>query len=112
MNWRDYITADPSVPGDCVATSASVQPGGQPYRWANCFNFLHQTPAIGRLSGRALAALVDPSYEYRAFVRGPDGFIWTYLKDVLVRIDAKGASVHVVSKIEPMGHSTLMPATP
>ena len=25
---------------------------------------------------------VDPSYEYHALVRGPDGFVWTYLKDV------------------------------
>ena len=29
---------------------------------------------------------VDPSYEYLAFVHGPDGFVWTYLTEVLVRI--------------------------
>jgi hypothetical protein len=45
---------------------------------------------------------VDPSYEYHAFVHGPDGFVWTYLKDVLVRIDTKDAVVHVVGKIDPL----------
>lgn len=30
---------------------------------------------------------IDPSYEYLDLVRGPDGFFWTYLKNVLVRID-------------------------
>ena len=51
---------------------------------------------------------VDPSYEYNAFVRGPDGFVWTYLKDVLVRIDPKDASVHVVGKIDPVGWPTFV----
>ena len=51
---------------------------------------------------------VDPSYEYHAFVRGPDGFVWTYLKDVLVRIDPKDASVHVVGKIDPVGWPTFV----
>ena len=45
---------------------------------------------------------MDPSYEYHALVRGPDGFIWTYLKDVLVRIDPKDAGVHVVGRIDPV----------
>ncbi|MEK7674504.1 MAG: hypothetical protein AAB676_01550 [Verrucomicrobiota bacterium] len=49
---------------------------------------------------------VDPSYEYHAFVLGPDGFVWTYLKDVLVRIDPKDASVHVVGRIDPVGWPT------
>ena len=49
---------------------------------------------------------VDPSYEYLAFVRGPDSFVWTYLKDVLVRIDPKDASVHVVGKMDPVGWPT------
>ena len=35
---------------------------------------------------------VDPSYEVLDLVRGPDGLLWTYLKDVLVRIDPKDAS--------------------
>jgi hypothetical protein len=35
--------------------------------------------------------------------RGPDGFIWTYLKDVLVRINPEDASVRVVGKIIPPG---------
>jgi hypothetical protein len=51
---------------------------------------------------------VDPSYEYLAFVRGPDGFVWTYLRDALVRIDPKDASVHVVGKIDPVGWPTFV----
>jgi hypothetical protein len=44
---------------------------------------------------------VDPSYEYLDLVRGPDGFVWTHLKNVLVRIDPKDTSVIVLGKIEP-----------
>jgi hypothetical protein len=51
---------------------------------------------------------VDPSYEYHAFALGPDGFVWTYLKDVLVRIDPKDANVHVVGKIDPVGWPTFV----
>ena len=51
---------------------------------------------------------VDPSYEYLDLARGPDGFIWTYLKNILVRIDPKDASVHVVGKIDPVGHATFV----
>jgi len=51
---------------------------------------------------------VDPSYEYHAFVIGPDGFVWTYLRDVLVRIHPKDATVHVVGKIDPVGWPTLV----
>jgi len=51
---------------------------------------------------------VDPSYEYLSLTRGPDGFVWTYLKDVLVRIDSTDASVHVVGKIEPLGRPTFV----
>ena len=51
---------------------------------------------------------VDPSYEYHAFLPGPDGFVWTYLKDVLVRIDPKDASVHVVGKVDPVGWPTFV----
>jgi hypothetical protein len=47
---------------------------------------------------------VDPSYEYLDFVRGPDGFIWTCLKNVLVRIDPKDATVQVAGRIDPVGH--------
>ncbi len=46
---------------------------------------------------------VDPSYEHLDLVRGPDRFLWTYLKDVLVRIDPGDASVHVVGKLERPG---------
>jgi hypothetical protein len=51
---------------------------------------------------------VDPSYEYHTFARGPDGFVWTYLKDVLVRIDPKDASLHVVGRIDPVGWPTFI----
>jgi outer membrane protein assembly factor BamB len=51
---------------------------------------------------------VDPSYEYNAFVRGPDGFVWTYLKNVLVRIDPKDTCVYVVGKIDPVGWPTFI----
>jgi hypothetical protein len=51
---------------------------------------------------------VDPSYEYLGLVRGPDGFLWTWLKNVLVRIDPKDASVHVVGKIDPVGYATFV----
>ena len=51
---------------------------------------------------------VDPSYEYHAFVRAADGLAWTYLKNVLVRIDPKDARVAVVGRIEPVGHPTFV----
>jgi hypothetical protein len=51
---------------------------------------------------------VDPSYEHQAFALGPDGFIWTWLRDVLVRIDPGDASVHVVGKIDPPGWPTFV----
>jgi hypothetical protein len=51
---------------------------------------------------------VDPSYEYNAFVRGPDSFLWTYLKNVLVRIDPKDARVHIVGRIDPVGWPTFI----
>jgi hypothetical protein len=51
---------------------------------------------------------VDPSYEYMSLVPGPDGFFWTYLKNVLVRIDPKDATVHVVGKIDPPGFLTFV----
>lgn len=51
---------------------------------------------------------VDPSYEYESMTRGPDGFFWTYLKDVLVRIDPQDARVHVVGKIVPVGYPTFV----
>lgn len=51
---------------------------------------------------------VDPSYEYLSLTRGPDGFYWTYLKDVLVRIDPRDARIHVVGKVDPVGHPTFV----
>ncbi len=46
---------------------------------------------------------VDPSYGYHAFARGPDGFVWTYLKNALARIDPGQAAVQVVGEVEPVG---------
>jgi len=51
---------------------------------------------------------VDPSYEYEHLTLGPDDFVWTYLKDVLVRIDPKDVSVHVAGKIAPVGYPTFV----
>ncbi len=51
---------------------------------------------------------VDPSYVYEHLTVGPDGFVWTYLKDVLVRIDPKDVSVHVVGRITPVGYPTFV----
>ncbi len=51
---------------------------------------------------------VDPSYEYHAFAKGPDRCVWSYLKNVLVRIDPEDARVHVVGKLDPVGWPTFV----
>jgi len=51
---------------------------------------------------------VDPSYEYLSLTRGPDDFIFTYLGNVLVRIDPRDARIHVVGKIDPVGSPTFV----
>jgi len=51
---------------------------------------------------------VDPSYRYEHLTLGPDGFVWAYLKDVLVRIDPKDVRVHVVGRITPVGYPTFV----
>ena len=51
---------------------------------------------------------VDPSYEVLALVPGPKGMLWTYLKDVFVRIDPKDLSVHVIGKMEQPGWPTFI----
>ena len=51
---------------------------------------------------------VDPSYEYEDLTLGPDGFVWTFLQDVLVRIDPKDARVHVVGRIDSVGYPTFV----
>ena len=38
------------------------------------------------------------------FTVGPDGFVWTYLGDVLVRIDPSDTRIHVVGRVEDYGH--------
>ena len=42
------------------------------------------------------------------FARGPDGFVWTFLKDALVRINLKDARVHVVGRIDVPGRPTFV----
>ena len=42
------------------------------------------------------------------FARGLDGFVWTFLKDALVRIDPKDASVQVVGRIDVPGRPTFV----
>ncbi len=39
---------------------------------------------------------------------GPDDFMWTYLRNVLVRIDPKDARVHVVGRVDPVGWPTFV----
>lgn len=51
---------------------------------------------------------VDPAHEYLELQRGPDGFAWTYLRDVLVRIDPRDAAVHVVGRVDPPGRPTFV----
>ena len=51
---------------------------------------------------------VDPSYEDLALVRGPNGCLWTFLKNILIRIDPKDARVHVVGKLDPIGRPTFV----
>ena len=51
---------------------------------------------------------VDPSYEYHALVHGPDGCVWTWLKEVLVRIDPTDVSVRIVGKVDPVGWLTFV----
>ena len=51
---------------------------------------------------------VDSNDEYYDMVRGPDGFAWAWLRNVLVRINATDASVHVVGKIDRLGYPTFV----
>jgi len=51
---------------------------------------------------------VDPSYEDLALVHGPDGCLWTFLKNVLVRIDPKDGGVYVAGKVDPIGRPTFV----
>ncbi|UCD38885.1 MAG: hypothetical protein JSW54_05240, partial [Fidelibacterota bacterium] len=37
------------------------------------------------------------------YQKGPDGFVWTVLGNVLVRIDPKDASVHILGKLDVLG---------
>ena len=48
------------------------------------------------------------SYVYEHLTLGPDGFVWTFMQDVLVRIDPNDARIHVVGKIDPVGYPTFV----
>jgi hypothetical protein len=92
-------TADPKRPGNGVLYGVDVATGEMlfrktlPWRVSVDDHWPHW---------------VDPSYEYLSLSRGPDGFIWTYLKDVLVRIDPQDARIHVVGRLDPVGSPTFV----
>ena len=93
------LTSDPADPKRSVLYGADVTTG----------ELLFAKPLPSPVSTDAYwPHWVDPSYEYNAFVLGPDGFVWTYLKDVLVRIDPSNASMHVVGRIDPVGWPTFV----
>ncbi len=92
-------TADPKRPGTGILYGVEISTG----------EVLFRKPLPSRVSvDDYWPHWVDPSYEYLDLVRGPDGFVWTYLKDVLVRIDPTNAKVQVVGKIRPPGHPTFV----
>jgi hypothetical protein len=62
----------------------------------------------GLCVGGTLLATTCFGAEYLSFTHGPDGFIWTYLQNVLVRIDPQDARVHVVGRVDPVGHPTFV----
>jgi hypothetical protein len=93
------LTADPEQSGGSILYGVDVTTGEK----------LFTKPLPSRVSiDDHWPHWLDPSYEHNAFVRGPDSFVWTYLKDVLVRIDPKDASVHVIGKIDPVGWPTFV----
>src|SRR5262245_41936434 len=79
---RSYDFANENVPAIawplCVSpTKCATIPLGELFQ----FPFTKRLPSAACLDTH-WPHWVDPSYEYHAC--GPDGFIWTYLKDVLV----------------------------
>ena len=60
-----------------------------------------------KLPGR-LGFLWSQSMSQYDFVKGPDGFVWTYLDNVIVRIDPTGAAVHVVGRLDKPGKMTFV----
>jgi hypothetical protein len=51
---------------------------------------------------------VDPSQEDQHLALDRNGFVWTLLKNVLVRIDPQNARVQVVGKLEPPGRPIIV----
>jgi len=91
------LTADPEHPDRSILYGMDVNTG----------EVLFRKSLPSRVSTDAYwPHWVDPSYMYEHLTLGPDGFAWTYLQDVLVRIDPKDARVHVVGRVDPVGHPT------
>jgi hypothetical protein len=92
-------TANPGKPGSAVLYGLDVVTGEVLFR---------KTLPSALTSDGYWPHWVDPSYEHLALVRGSDGFVWTWLNDVLVRIDPKDARIHVVGKVDPPGYPTFV----
>jgi hypothetical protein len=92
-------TVDPEKPGSAVLYGLDVATGEVLFR---------KTLPSALTSDGYWPHWVDPSFEYLDLTHGPDGFVWTYLNDVLVRIDPQDTSVHVVGRIEPLGRPTFV----
>jgi len=91
------LTADREHPDHCILYGVDVASG----------QVLFRKMLPSRVSTDAhWPHWVDPSYVYEHLTLAPDGFVWTYLQDVLVRIDPADAHVHVVGKIDPIGYPT------
>jgi len=93
------LTSDPEHPDRSILYGAEISTGEVLFRKA--------LPSAVSVDAH-WPHWVDPSYEYHAFALGPDGFVWTYLKDILVRMDPKDASVQVVGKVTPVGWPTFV----
>jgi len=95
------LTVDPEHPDGSLLYGVDVASGEVLFRKALPW-------LVSSERARWYGCWVDPPYEYYELVRGPDGFAWTWLKSVLVRIDPKDATAHVVGKIEPCGRPTFV----
>jgi len=95
------LTVDPEHPEGSLLYGVDVTAGEVLFRKALPW-------PVSSERARWYGCWVDPPYEYYELVRGPDGFAWTWLKNVLVRIDPKDAGVYVVGKIEPLGMPTFV----
>lgn len=81
-------TEDPEVPGGGLLYGLDVRTGA--------VLFVKKVPAALPFPWTQGTAQWD-------FQVGPDGFVWTTLGNVLVRIEPKDARVHVLGQLEPLG---------